>query len=99
MYESKDLPGTLQHQSILHSIIAYVDSMLLLCGRIERSAIESAGLANCRANDEPLSREVDRCIRYVLEVDSALRRGYLWSTIELLHYLRLSPNILPLARL
>jgi predicted nucleotidyltransferase len=69
---------------------AIVDSMLLLSGRIERSAIESAGLANRELDDEPLDRELDRCIRYALEVDSALHRGYTWSAIELLHYMRKS---------
>lgn len=65
-----------------------VDSMLLLLGRIDRSTIETAGLANREPEDEPLSRELDRCVRYALEVDSALHRGYLWSAIELLHYMR-----------
>jgi predicted nucleotidyltransferase len=65
-----------------------VDSMLLLLGRIDRSAIEAAGLANQKLVNEPLDRELDRCIRYALEVDSALHRGYLWSAIELLHYMR-----------
>ena len=65
-----------------------VDSMLLLSGHIGRSAIEAAGLANRKLNDEPLSRELDRCIRHALEVDSALHRGFPWSAIELLHYMR-----------
>jgi len=65
-----------------------VDSMLLLLGRIDRSTIEAAGLANRKLDDEPLDRELDRCIRYALEVDSALHRSYLWSAIELLHYMR-----------
>jgi hypothetical protein len=65
-----------------------VDSMLLLWGHIDRSTIEAAGLANRKSDDEPLGRELDRCIRYALEVDSALHRGYLWSAIELLHYMR-----------
>lgn len=65
-----------------------VDSMLLLLARIDRSTIEAAGLANRRLDREPLDRELDRCIRYALGVDSALHRGYLWSSIELLHYMR-----------
>lgn len=62
--------------------------MLVLLGRIDRAAIETAGLANQEPDDKPLGRELDRCIRYALEVDSALQRGYLWSAIELLHYMR-----------
>jgi predicted nucleotidyltransferase len=67
-----------------------VDSMVLVLGRIDLSAIESAGAANRRLDNEPLGKELDRCIRYALEVDSALHRGYLWSAIELLHYMRRS---------
>jgi predicted nucleotidyltransferase len=67
-----------------------VDSMLLLLGRIDRSAIEAAGLANQKLDKEPLDRELDRCIRHAIEVDNALHRGYLWSAIELLHYMRYS---------
>lgn len=65
-----------------------VDSMLLLLGRIDLSSIEAAGLSNQKLDDEPFSRELDRCIRYALEVDNALHRRYLWSAIELLHYMR-----------
>lgn len=65
-----------------------VDSMLLLLGRIDLAAIETAGLANRKLDNEPLGRELDRCVRYALEVDGALHRGYLWSAIELLHYMR-----------
>lgn len=69
---------------------AIVDSMLLLMGRIDRSVIETAGLANRKPDTEPLSRELDRCLRYALEADNAIKRGYLWSAIELLHYTRRS---------
>ncbi len=65
-----------------------VDSMLLILGRIDLTVIETAGLINRNVNDEPLSRELDRCVRYAIEVDSALHRRYLWSAIELLHYMR-----------
>ncbi len=67
-----------------------VDSMLLLLGQIDHLTIETAGLANRELDDEPLGRELDRCVRYALEVDSALHRGYMWSAIELLHYMRKS---------
>jgi predicted nucleotidyltransferase len=75
---------------------AIVESMRLLMGRIDRAAIEAAGLANrerrCmqRSETEPHSRELDRCLRYALEADSAIKRGYRWSAIELLHYVRKS---------
>jgi predicted nucleotidyltransferase len=67
-----------------------LDSMLLLSGRIDRSLIELAGAANRTWNEEPLGRELDRCVRYALEVDNALQRGRLWSAMELLHSMRQS---------
>jgi predicted nucleotidyltransferase len=81
---------SIRYHPILSTSPAIIDSMLLLSGRIERSAIENAGLANRESGGEPLGRELDRCVRYALEVDSALQRGYLWSAIELLHYVRKS---------
>jgi hypothetical protein len=69
---------------------AILDSMLILSGRIDRSAIDTAGLANRKPESEPLSRELDRCLRYALETDNAIKRGYRWSAVELLHYTRRS---------
>jgi predicted nucleotidyltransferase len=65
-----------------------VDSLRLLTGRIDRAAIEAAGRANRDPQDEPLERDLDRCVRHALEADNALRRGRLWSAIELLHHVR-----------
>jgi predicted nucleotidyltransferase len=65
-----------------------VDSLQLLLGRIDRAAIEAAGLANRRVDDDPLSQLLDRCVRYALEVDIALQRGQVWDAIELLHLIR-----------
>ncbi len=64
-----------------------VDSLQLLLGRIDRAAIEAAGLANRRV-DAPLGQLLDRCVRYALEVDTALQRGQVWDAIELLHLMR-----------
>ncbi len=79
---------SIRYHPLSHTSPNVVDSMLLVLGRIDRSTIEAAGLANRKLDDEPLDRELDRCIRYALEVDSALHRGYPWSAIELLHYMR-----------
>jgi len=79
---------SIRYHPLVNTSPNIVDSMLLLLGRIDLSVIETAGLANRKLDDAPLSRELDRCIRYALEVDSALHRGYLWSAIELLHYMR-----------
>lgn len=65
-----------------------VDTLQLISGRIDRSAIAAAGRANQRPDVEPLGTKLDRCIRYALEVESALHRGQIWAAIELLHYIR-----------
>jgi len=65
-----------------------VDSFQLLTGRLNRAIIEAAGLANRSLPDEPLSRLLDRCIRYAVGVDIALHRGQSWSAVELLHRMR-----------
>ena len=77
---------------------AILDSMLILSGTIDRTAIQTAGLASQELEVEPLVRELDRCLRYALEVDSAIKRGYRWSAIELLHYVRKSMMELLFAR-
>jgi hypothetical protein len=64
--------------------------MLILSGRIDRLAIETAGLANQKPEGDPLGRELDRCLRYALEADNAIQRGLPWSAVELLHYARRS---------
>jgi predicted nucleotidyltransferase len=65
-----------------------IDTMQLIMGRIDLPIIEAAGLANQVSDNEPINRELERCIRYALEVDSALHRGRIWAAIELLHYMR-----------
>lgn len=79
---------SIRYHPLVNTSPNIVDSMLLLLGRIDLPTIEAAGRANQKLEDEPLGRELDRCIRYALEVDSALHRKYLWSAIELLHYMR-----------
>lgn len=79
---------SIRYHPLVNTSPNIVDSMLLLLGRIDLPTIEAAGVANQKVDNEPLGRELDRCIRYALEVDSALHRGYLWSAIELLHYMR-----------
>jgi len=79
---------SIRYHPLVNTSPNIVDSMLLILGRIDLAAIETAGLINRNVNDEPLSRELDRCVRYAIEVDSALHRGFLWSAIELLHYMR-----------
>jgi predicted nucleotidyltransferase len=79
---------SIRYHSLAKTSPHIIDSMILLSSRIERSAIEAAGLANREADNEPLARELDRCVRYVLETGSALQRGYIWHAVELLHYTR-----------
>ncbi|MGB7539382.1 MAG: nucleotidyltransferase domain-containing protein [Anaerolineales bacterium] len=65
-----------------------IDSLQLILGRIDRKAIESAGLANKELDGEPMVRILDRCIRHAIGVDSALHRKQIWAAVELLHLMR-----------
>lgn len=65
-----------------------IDSFQLLLGQIDPAAIEATGLANRHMDDEPLSRLLDRCVCYTVEVDIALQRGQVWAAVELLHRMR-----------
>jgi hypothetical protein len=65
-----------------------IDSFQLIMGRIDRKAVETAGLANQKPDGEPMGRILDRCIRHAIEVDSALHRGRLWAAAELLQLMR-----------
>ncbi len=65
-----------------------VDTLVVLAGRLNRETIRRAGLANRGDTARPLDGIADRCIRYALEVDVALRRGRPWMAVELLHRMR-----------
>lgn len=65
-----------------------VDSLQLLMGRIDRTAVATAGLANQKPEGVPLEQVLDRCIRHAIEVDSALHRNQIWPAVELLHLMR-----------
>jgi predicted nucleotidyltransferase len=65
-----------------------VESFQIVAGRIDRAAIEAAGLANRHLDYEPLDNLLDRCVRHVLGVDVALHRGRIWAAVELLHQIR-----------
>jgi len=79
---------SIRYHPLVNTSPNIVDSMLLLMGRIDPAAIETAGISNRILDIEPLNRKLDRCVRYAIEVDSALHRGYLWSAVELLGYMR-----------
>jgi hypothetical protein len=67
-----------------------VDSLLVLAGSLDAAAIRSAGEANRAPGVTPsaalqaLQTMLDACLRYAVEVDLALRRGRLWSALDLL---------------
>ena len=65
-----------------------VDSFQIVAGRIDRAAIEAAGLANRYEDEEPLGQLLDKCVRHALEVDAAIQRGRIWAAVALLHYIR-----------
>jgi predicted nucleotidyltransferase len=65
-----------------------VDSLQLLAGSLDLAAVQAAGRANQPAAEAPLEGRVDAIVRYMVEVDVALRRGRLWLAVELLHRIR-----------
>jgi len=65
-----------------------VDSLQLLAGSLDLAAVQAAGRANRPAPPAPLAGRVDAIIRYMVEVDVALKRGRLWLAVELLHRIR-----------
>jgi predicted nucleotidyltransferase len=66
-----------------------VDSLLVLSGTVDRTAIQAAGEANRRVDDRrQLAQLLDRCVRYAVGADVALQRGGIWSAVELLHLMR-----------
>jgi predicted nucleotidyltransferase len=68
---------------------AILNSMILLTGEISLEQIQSAGAANRVAHPPNLTKLVNQCIRYTLELQNTILRQRLWMTLELLHYIRL----------
>ncbi len=64
-----------------------VDSLQVLTGQINHSAIAAAGAANHRPSN-PLEQTLGRCVRYTAVADVALQRHNLWDAIEALHRIR-----------
>jgi hypothetical protein len=71
-----------------------VDSLLILSGRLDATAIRAAGEANRAPVATPsvalqsLQTMLDACLRNAVEVDAALRRGRLWSALDLMERMR-----------
>ena len=63
------------------------DTLLVLAGRIDHSAIAAAGSANRRPR-QPLEETLAECVRYAAVADIALQRQRLWDAVEVLHRLR-----------
>lgn len=66
---------------------AILDSMMVLAGTLSLEQIRAAGEAN-RVPQPELTKIVDQCLRYTLEVHNALARQRLWLCLELLHRIR-----------
>ena len=67
---------------------AIIDSLRLLSGQIDITAIKAAGLANRRTEHTPPDRILGDCVRCARQVDIALLRRALWPAIEQQHRLR-----------
>lgn len=65
-----------------------VDNFQLLVNKIDRAAIQRAGLQNRRARNISPSQLLDACARYAVEVDVAIHRQHIWMAVELLHRMR-----------
>lgn len=65
-----------------------VDSLEILIGRIDRTVIQAAGLANRREKNNSPGLLLNCCLRYAVGVDVALQRRQIWMAIEQLHRMR-----------
>jgi len=65
-----------------------VDDLQVLAGKIDRAAIQRAGLKNRRASETSPGARLDVCVRYAVGVDVAIHRRRIWMAIELLHRMR-----------
>lgn len=65
-----------------------VADMRLLAGSLDYTTIAAAGRANQKPDNQPARQLLDRCLRYVVEIDKAIQRKNLWLTVELLHRVR-----------
>jgi predicted nucleotidyltransferase len=68
---------------------AILDSMMLLTGKISLEQIQNAGEANRVVQPPNLTKLVNQCIRYTLELQNTILRQRLWMSLELLHYIHL----------
>lgn len=65
-----------------------VADMRLLAGSLDYATIAAAGRANQKPDTQPVRQLLDRCLRYMVEMDKAIQRKNLWLTVELLHRVR-----------
>ncbi len=65
-----------------------LDSLQLLTGSLDTATIKAVGEASRQPQREPLALLLDKCLRYALEVDVAMRRELPWLAVELLHRMR-----------
>ncbi len=64
-----------------------VESLQVLTGRIDHTAIVGAGYANRRPR-QPVEETLAECVRYAVVVDVTLQRHNLWDAVEALHRMR-----------
>lgn len=65
-----------------------VDNLQLLTGRLDLETIRAAGLANRTSPHTVNGHDLDRCLRWAVEVQTRLHRGHFWQAEQLLQYSR-----------
>ena len=78
---------SVRYHTLLTTSPNIVDSLQVLTGRINHTAIAAAGSANRRPR-ESSEEALGECVRYAAVVDVALQRRNLWDAAEALHRMR-----------
>jgi predicted nucleotidyltransferase len=79
---------SIRYHSLATTSPNIVDSIMLLTGKIDIATIKAAGLANRTAPPSVSTHDVDRLLRWALEVTICLRREKFWQGVRLLQYMR-----------
>lgn len=76
---------SIRYHSLATTHPSIVADMRLLAGLLDYTTIAAAGRANQKLDNQPARQLLDRCLRYVVEIDKAIQRKNLWLAVELLH--------------
>lgn len=68
--------------------VAIVEHLIKIAGDLDLETIKMAGMANRSPNETCPETELDRCFRYVIEINTAIERQHFWMAVELVHRVR-----------